>query len=385
MKLRIAHIVPNLAGRSGGPARSVLGLACALADRGHEIDVLYRSTPDDISLSSQQPSIRLTGMRGGGGNLRTGVEISRFLRRNVDIDVLFIHSIWNSTTTLCSAQARSLGIPYVLCPHGMLTSTSLRRHRIRKRLFHRYDRKTVAGALAVKFLTCAEREMSLDTYIRIGRSFVLPNGIDVPMPALDRAAGRRMWSQLGGGPVMTFLGRVHPIKNLLLQLDALRILIRRFPSIRWVLIGPDDGDLKAILATAREYKIDDHVVWLGPIFSNDRLLALAASDVLLQTSFHEAHSMSVNEALAVGVPVVATESVNFPEVGQVGAGFVVPSDSAVIADRVTKILANQELGLEMGRRGREYARTKLSWGGIAKSLEDRLVELLPRRNGEGVR
>jgi glycosyltransferase involved in cell wall biosynthesis len=184
---------------------------------------------------------------------------------------------------------------------------------------------------------------------------------------------------------MTFMGRLHQIKNLGLQLEVLRILVPEFPTLRWALIGPDDGELDALLTAARKYAIQDHVVWLGPIFSDQRFLALAASDLLLQTSFHEAHSMSVNEALALGVPVVVTESVNSPEVGQVGAGFVVPSDAATVADHVAKILADQELGREMGHRGREYARAKLSWDRIASDLEDRLVEALPGLHRSGVR
>jgi glycosyltransferase involved in cell wall biosynthesis len=239
--------------------------------------------------------------------------------------------------------------------------------------------------MAVRFLNEAERAMSLLTYIRLGQSFVLPNGVDLPTSTLDRRKGRLMWPQFGEGPVMTFMGRLHQIKNLGLQLEVLRLLLPKFPTLRWVLIGPDDGELDALLTAARRHGIQDHVVWLGPIFSSDRFLALAGSDLLLQTSVHETHSMSVNEALAVGVPVVATESVNFPEVGQVGAGFVVPPDATVVADHVAKILADQELGREMGCRGREYARTKLSWGGIAKNLEGHLVELLRRRDRSGVR
>jgi len=380
VSLKITHVVPNLAARSGGPARSVSSLALALANRGDKVSVLYGGTSDDVSLDSGSP-VRLVPMRQGCGNFVTGVAISRFLRRSGDIDVLLIHSVWNSVTTLCAAQARSSRIPYVLCPHGMLTNVCMQRHSLRKRLFRMYDRRTVEGAIAVRFLTDAERDMSQLACVRPGQSFVLPNGVDVCTPVPDREKGRLMWPQLGRGPAMAFMGRLHPIKNLGLQLEVLRLLLPQFPALKWVLIGPDDGELDALLAAARRYGIQDHVVWLGPIFSDDRFLALAASDVLLQTSIHEAHSMSVNEALAAGVPVVATESVNFPAVARAGAGFVVPSDAAVVADHVAKILADGELGREMGRRGREYARTELSWDGIAKGLEDHLVGLLSSGTG----
>jgi glycosyltransferase involved in cell wall biosynthesis len=321
----------------------------------------------------------------GRGDLATAIEISRYLRRSANLDVVFIHSVWSFVTTLSAAQAHASKIPYVLCPHGMFTDVCLRRHWLRKRLFHFYARRTVAGAAAVRFLTDAERDMSLRTYIRIGRSIVIPNGVDVHTPIPDGKKGRIMWPQLGDGPLMAFIGRLHPIKNLGLQLDVLRLLLPRFPALKWLLIGPDDGELGSLMAAAQRYGVQDHVVWLGPIFSDDRFMALAAANVLLQTSVHEAHSMSVNEALSVGIPVVATESVNFPGVAQAGAGFVVPSNAEVVADRVATILADQELGREMGRKGREYACADLSWSGIAKDLEDRLVEILPRRAEAGVR
>jgi len=44
--------------------------------------------------------------------------------------------------------------------------------------------------------------------------------------------------------------------------------------------------------------------WIGPLAGSERFLALADADVLVQTSFYECQSMTVNEALAVGVPVL---------------------------------------------------------------------------------
>ena len=80
----------------------------------------------------------------------------------------------------------------------------------------------------------------------------------------------------------------------------------------------------------------------------------------------EGFSVAITEALACGVPVVVTEACHFPEVGQVGAGRVVPLDDEAIAAALVEVMSDQALGAQMGRQGRALIAERFTWQRIAK-------------------
>jgi glycosyltransferase involved in cell wall biosynthesis len=91
--------------------------------------------------------------------------------------------------------------------------------------------------------------------------------------------------------------------------------------------------------------------------------------VLVQTSLYECQSMTVNEGLAVGVPLVVTDSINYGEVETAGAGYVVPRDAAQLANAIDAVLEAPDRSEKMREAGREFATTELSWTRIAAIVE----------------
>jgi len=119
-----------------------------------------------------------------------------------------------------------------------------------------------------------------------------------------------------------------------------------------------------------------HVKWIGPIMGDDRFSAMIDADVLVQTSFYECQSMTVNEALAVGVPLVVTDSINYGEVQSAGAGYVVRRDADALAQAIDRILGSPDLGVSMRNAGRRFAAQKLSWSGIAEIVNRAYGDLI---------
>ena len=76
--------------------------------------------------------------------------------------------------------------------------------------------------------------------------------------------------------------------------------------------------------------------------------------------------MAVGEAMAVGVPIIVTDTVNYPEVQGCGAGFVVAQNAVAVADGVDRVLANTGLQAEMRRAGERFAVEELSWDRVAE-------------------
>jgi glycosyltransferase involved in cell wall biosynthesis len=114
--------------------------------------------------------------------------------------------------------------------------------------------------------------------------------------------------------------------------------------------------------------LEGHAQWLGPLMGEERFAALADSDVVVQTSFYECHSMTVGEAMAVGTPLVITDTVNRPEVEHAGAGRIVSRDTGELAAAIEEILRSSEHAELMRSAGRQFAAQHMSWERIADDV-----------------
>jgi glycosyltransferase involved in cell wall biosynthesis len=144
----------------------------------------------------------------------------------------------------------------------------------------------------------------------------------------------------------------------------------------WVLIGPDDGEWQRLLRAIQGMGLEENVRWLGPIMGPERLAALAEADVVVHTSFYECYSTIVSEALAVGAPMVITDTVHRPEVERAGAGRVVSRDADELASAIEEILQSPERAESMREAGRRFAAQNMTWERAALNLNTAYKELL---------
>jgi glycosyltransferase involved in cell wall biosynthesis len=302
------------------------------------------------------------------GSLKSARQIHEaIVRRSKDFDVIHIHSMWNLAVTFAAAAARKVRVPYILAPRGMLSDVCLRqsRHSMKRAYAWSYDRRTVEGARRLHFLNADEQKASQNSWFRYPESFLAPNGSELSAGAIPRGLFHRRFPELEGRRMMLFLGRLHAIKGLDLQLEALAQLIAIHPDLIWLLVGPDDGEWSRLQALVSKAGLAENVKWVGPVMGDERFSALADADVVVQTSFYECQSMTVNEALAVGVPLVVTDSINYSEVQKSGAGYVVGRDSGELAKAIDVILQDPDKGEAMRIAGRRFATEELSWSKIA--------------------
>jgi glycosyltransferase involved in cell wall biosynthesis len=122
------------------------------------------------------------------------------------------------------------------------------------------------------------------------------------------------------------------------------------------------------------------VLWLDE-FTNDRNAIrryLSAGDVYAFPSRHEGFPVSVIEAMACGLPIVATEVQGIPDIlmgGEVSGGLVVPQeDPAALADALVRVLKDEAWSRELGRRARHRAETHFSHKTVGPQLRDFLTQ-----------
>lgn len=202
--------------------------------------------------------------------------------------------------------------------------------------------------------------------------FVIPNGIDTERFVPNSACRDSVREELGLSSRSKLVGIVaalRPEKNHSLFVNAAAAIKARVPDAHFLIIG--DGPEKPKIASLIDsLGMSQSIHMLGNRHDTPRILA--ALDAFALTSLNEASPVSILEALSCQVPVVASDvgSVSESVINQ-WSGFTFPSgDEASLVDRMTLLLTDRDLNLELGQNGREHVKQNGSLQNMVEMYQD---------------
>jgi glycosyltransferase involved in cell wall biosynthesis len=184
---------------------------------------------------------------------------------------------------------------------------------------------------------------------------VVPCGLHLePYLACERHRGefRRELCLPIEAKLVGIVGRVFPIKNHRLFLDAATLVAQQEPATRFVIVG--DGILRPEMEDhAHRMGIADKVIFTG--WRQDLPRVYADLDLLAVTSNNEGTPFSAIEAMAAGCPVVATQVGGLPDLIREGqSGYLVPpGDARAVAEAMLRLIEAPETAHRMGQSARE--------------------------------
>lgn len=187
------------------------------------------------------------------------------------------------------------------------------------------------------------------------------NGVDLDQfhPGSERDSVRRTLGISTSDPVVGTVARLSPEKDQATLLRAFQQLVRELPSAHLILVG--DGALRTELERlARDLEIAQRAHFLGE--RQDIASLLRAMDVFCLPSLTEGTSLTLLEAMATGLPVVATAVGGNPEVvaDQVSGLLVEPGQPDQLAHALLRVFRNREGARYLGDAGREVVRQRYS-------------------------
>lgn len=174
------------------------------------------------------------------------------------------------------------------------------------------------------------------------------------------------------------VGRLTGKKGLEFGIQAIAKVLKRGYAIEYTIVG--EGHLRGDLETlAREQGIADRVHFLGWKDKNEVIRLLNEADIFIASSCtsddgdQDAPVNTLKEAMALGLPVIATNHGGIPELVEDGiSGLLVPErDADALADRLSYLIEHPELWEAMGKVGRERVVAEYD----INKLNDRLVDL----------
>jgi glycosyltransferase involved in cell wall biosynthesis len=211
---------------------------------------------------------------------------------------------------------------------------------------------------------------------------VIPNGVELERfrpPTPDERRAARTELKLGTEErVAVFVGHEFSRKGLSFAIQGLS----HAPSVLLLVLGGNDDIIAEAYAEAKELGVGDRVLFLGP--RHQLVPFLHASDFFVLPSAYEANALVVLEALAAGLPVIATPVGFAPEVVVDGVnGFLVERDGRAVGERMEQLatLDDPEFAA-WGRRARESVEP-YGWRGIAERYLELAEELLAERSRLG--
>ncbi|ADL07279.1 glycosyltransferase family 4 protein [Thermosediminibacter oceani] len=174
---------------------------------------------------------------------------------------------------------------------------------------------------------------------------IIPNGIHINrfiLAAQNRAKHREYFGLAGHTQIVLQVGRITPVKQQHLSLAAIIPIMRENPNVELWFIGPieDKSYYNALLDKVRSFEIAERVRFWGG--QSNLELFLAVSDLLLMPSVREASSIAFLEALASGIPVIASDIPAFAFAEKYpGVWLVSPENTPEFGDRIQLALAEK--------------------------------------------
>jgi D-inositol-3-phosphate glycosyltransferase len=381
---------------SGGLNVYVRELSRELVTRGHTIDIFTRRTETatpEVSLLAERTRVIQVDAGPLNADKRAqrrhiedfGQGVLDFAARH-ELNYDLVHSHYWMSGWAGRTLAENWDAPHVVMFHTLAEAKD--RHHVSGR----EPRYRVAGeravALSADRVICAgqaEKDLLTGAYgVPGSRVGVVPCGVDTEafLP-LDKASARAALGLEHDAPVLLFVGRIEPLKGIDLLVRAAAQLEGRFQLL---VVGGDAKDTRRkrdLRKLAAETGVEGRIVFADAVPHDELPLVYNAADVCVVPSSYESFGLVALEAMACGVPVVASRVGGLRETVQDGrTGYLVPwRCPEPFAERIDLLLLNESLRKTLGAEARQAAE-RFGWAAVAARVEDVYHRLVSDYRGE---
>ena len=369
--VRALHVVAGVELSDGGISYSVPRLCYSLASVDASVSLLSVTRENQPGLSDdcfgfihrRFPVYRgpITALR----RLRFSPGLGRALSAEASrADVVHSHGLWLMPNVQAGRAAARHRKPLIVAPHGMLTPVALSFSAIQKKFFWHLLQKASVKAATCIHATSVQEYNELRAFGLRNPVAIIPNGIDIPELAPPPSQQRKTRIALS-------LGRIHPKKGLDRLVRAWAKVELERPEWLLRIVGPaelkHDEQLRALSKSLGLRQI----TFEGALHGKDKLAAFREADLFVLPTLSENFAVTVAEALAAGVPVIATKGAPWAGLEPKRCGWWIEHDVESIAGalRAATELPPRERR-EMGRRGREWMASDYSWRRVASDILD---------------
>ena len=372
--MRVLHVIPSVAERSGGPATAIVPMCRALMEQG--IDVFLLSTTDglpetlDVAAYKGVPAAFFQPQ--WGASFKYSRPLATWLSSNIkNYDLAHIHAVFNHSCIAAAQACRKAGVPYIIRPLGTLDPWSMTQKSVRKRLFWQLYGKSMLHHAAAVHYTSEVEKLSTERHLGLNHGKVIALGID----ADNANSNGRTFSE----PYVLVLSRLHPKKAVDVLIEAFQSLLQNGKFANWRLVIAGDGPADYVSKLKARVAASDRITFTGWLDDDGKHAMLGGASLLALPSHQENFGLCVMEALSHSVPVLVSPNVNLAaEIVSANAGWISAIARDALATRMAEALSDEDELMKRGRAGRELSQ-KYSWENAAMGLISLYTEILNGR------
>ncbi len=346
-------------------------LAINMAHRGHEVSVFTTAIDSKDSIEKYE---NMTIYR-YGTNFRMFYRHISFnlLFKPLKYDVDIVHAHSNESILAALLYTKRKKIPLILTYHGdvfgyyggFILKTSVY-------FYNRLVNKLLSYANII--ISPSEYFIEESRFLRKYKDKIIaiPNGINIKefdVPYLKEECREKLG--LIDKNIILFVGNIHPYKGTDVLIKAMPKIVKHVPDTELVFVGK--GVMKnALEMLSKRLGVENYVKFAGFVEDGLKPFYYNAADVFCLPSTMSTESFGIVnlEAMACGVPIVASKVGGIPDVVKDGENglLVPPKDSEALADAIIYLLKNEDVREKMGKNGRKKVED-YPWERIAEETE----------------
>jgi len=378
----------------GGALYVAYNLSKKLAEIGHEITVY---TTDVLDNRNRYTIIK-------NPEMNEGVTIYRFknvsnlitslfhiscapgiilkLRKNIkNFDIIHCHEFRSFEAVVMHHYSKKYNVPYILQAHGSVLPI-LEKERFKKAFDWLWGIDILQDAKKLIAVSNIEKRQYEKMQVPENKIVIIPNGINITEYEMlpERGGFKKKYGISSNVQLILYLGRLHKSKGLVFLINGFSNLLELTEDVKLVIVGPDDGILNHLKNLVKRKKIEEYVIFTGPLYENQKIEALVDADVLVYPGMIEIFGLVPFEALLCGTPVIVSEDCGCGEIikGAKCGSVIKYGDVEKLKENILLLLNSESHSKSLVESGQIFIQNTLSWPCIIEHLEQLYKEQISK-------
>jgi N-acetyl-alpha-D-glucosaminyl L-malate synthase BshA len=359
----------------GGGITVPYELAVELAERGHDI-YIFTISSGRKSFIERQKNIFINRYSLSFKILNRDISLTMLLessRVKCDLDIIHTHVGHSPMDVLAPlSYLKKNKTPTVITSHADIGSYGGISHKI---IYCFYYNILIDRLLShADIITSPSRAYACESILKKYKEkvVVIPNGIDLNDFNLrcSKDECRKILNLHTNEKIVLFVGGLEPRKAPDILIKAMSKVVKSVPNSKLVIVG--SGSMEKMLKNlVRSLGTSEHIRFAGFVKNDEKVLYYRSADVFALPSLYEIFGIVNLEAMACGVPIVASKVGGIPEIVKRGENglLVPPRDVDALADAIIYLLENEDIRKRMGERAKVMVKA-YSWEKIAEKYEE---------------
>ena len=291
---------------------------------------------------------------------------SRFFN---EFDIIHIFEYPLFTTDYLTIKKKSFSAPLIVSSHGSIHQFGNFPYNIMKKIHNKIMFRYVKNISILIASSNAEKKHLISC--GFSKKIIRVLSLGMELPNLTRTPSKKLQ--------ILYVGRLTITKNIDLLIKAVSICERK--DFELIIAGPDFGMLKFLKKLVSKLKIEDRVTFKGRVSESEKLQLLSESTVFVHPSLEDIFSLSLIEAVGVGVPSIAFNVESNPEIFENNSGLIVDGyDAKSLANSIDYLLNHDKIRAQISENGIKSVNDKFNWDCTVKNLEKYYLDVKSDNN-----